>query len=88
MISLVVTPDRTKQVVIPDSKPPTISVSILSPIIKQFAECTSNFFRAKNIMAGFGFPKKYGVTPVTFSMGETKAPHAGTGPLKLGPVKS
>ena len=57
-----VTPDRTRHVVIPDSKPPTMSVSILSAIIKQFAEWTPNFFCAQNIMAGFGFPRKYGAT--------------------------
>jgi hypothetical protein len=72
------------------SKLAIVQLSFLpcSVLIKQFAEWIPNFLRAQNIMAGFGFPRKYGTTPVTFSIGATKAPHAGTGPLRLDPVKS
>jgi len=44
MIFLLVTSERTKQTAIPESKAPSILVSILSPIIKQFAACAPGFF--------------------------------------------
>ncbi len=43
------------------------AIMVISSILVSYP----NFLRAKNIMVGFGFPKKYGVTPdAVYILGE------------------
>src|SRR6266704_3055611 len=84
----VVMPDRTRMVSRPASIPPTMSVSMRSPIITVVSECAPMVRRASRIISGFGLPTKYGSTSVALEISAATPPVAGCGPAGDGPVGS
>lgn len=83
-----VTPERTRIVSRPLSRPMMTSVSMLSPIITDSSECASIALSAERIISGFGLPTKYGFTPVALEISAATAPVAGMRPNSLGPATS